>query len=342
MKSTTIALDVAKSVFEVAVSNRPGRIETRRRLSRGSLIPFLAQQEPATVLLEACGSAHHWARRIRSLGHEVRLLPAHDVRRYRRGSKTDRADAKAILEAVRNEDILPVPIKSVEQQALTALHRLRSRWIATRTARINTVRGVLRELGLPIPVGARSVVPRVHEWIDEDGTIPLVLSSALTDACDEIGELETRIHGVEKQLDAISRHSEDIQRLRTIPGIGLLTATALVAFLGDARRFPNGRRFASYLGLVPREHSSGQVRRLGRITKRGDRYLRTLMIHGARAVLWHAKKLDSPDRFRAWALDLERTRGHNVAAVALANKMARIAWATWSRGEEYRLIKSAA
>jgi transposase len=336
MKNTTIALDIAKSVFEVAVSTRPGKIDLRKRLSRNGLITFLAQQEPATVLLEACGSAHHWGRRIAAIGHEVRLLPAHDVRRYRRGNKTDRADAKAILEAMRNEEILPVPIKSIDQQALTALHRLRSRWIATRTSRINTVRGVLREFGLPIPVGARSVVPRVREWLGEEDTIPGPLAPALSEACDEIGEIESRIRIAEIQLEAIGRRSDDVRRLRTVPGIGLLTGTALVAFIGDARRFPTGRRFASFLGLVPRENSTGQTRRLGPITKRGDTYLRTLLIHGARAVLWHAKKTPDPDRIRKWALEVERTRGHNIAAVALANKMARIAWATWTRKEDYR------
>jgi transposase len=339
MKSTTIAVDLAKSVFEVAVSQQPGTVAQRRRLSRSQLIRYFGRAPEATVLLEACGSAHHWGRQIQSLGHTVRLLPAHDVSRYRRGNKTDQADAKALLEADRNEEILPVPVKSVEQQALTGLHRLRSRWLASRTARINTVRGILREFGLFIPTGSRRVVPQVREWIAEpDSQIPPPLRFALTDACDEIRQIEDRIRSIETQLLALGSQIPAVARLRSIPGIGLLTATALVAFVGDARRFPSGRHFASYLGLTPREHSSGSTRRLGHISKHGDTYLRMLLIHGARAVLCHARRLENPDRLRAWALQIQKLRGHNVAAVALANKMARIAWAVWIRDQEFKEV----
>jgi transposase len=339
MKSTTIAVDLAKSVFEVAVSHHPGTVAQRRRLSRPQLVRYFGKAPQATVLLEACGSAHHWAREIRSQGHTVRLLPAHDVSHYRRGNKTDQADAKALLEADRNEEILPVPVKSVEQQALTALHRLRSRWLASRTARINTVRGILREFGLFIPVGSRRVVPQVRQWIAEpDSQIPPPLRSALTEACDEIRQIEDRIRSTETQLLALGSQIPAVARLRSVPGIGLLTATALVAFVGDAHRFPSGRRFASYLGLTPREHSSGCTRHLGHISKHGDSYLRMLLIHGARAVLCHARRLKHPDRLRTWALQLQKLRGHNVAAVALANKMARIAWAVWTRDQDFKEV----
>jgi transposase len=287
--------------------------------------------------MEACSSAHFWARKIRQLGHTVILLPPHLVRRYRgHAKKTDRADAKALLEAFRNEEVLPVPVKSTDQQALAALHRLRSRWMSTRTARLNTLRGLLREFGLVIPVGARNVRPQVRVWVnDGDSAIPEVLRPVLMEACEELGELETRIRSVEKRLAAVAKQVPGVARLLSVPGIGLLTATALVAFVGNATRFPSGRRFASYLGLTPREFSSGCIRRLGRISKRGDVYLRTLLIHGARSVLGAAKRNKRPCRLRAWSLELERRSGHNVAAVALANKLARIAWAVWSRDKDY-------
>jgi transposase len=335
--NTTIAVDLAKSVFEVAVSRRPGVVAERHRLSRPGFARFLAQQAPATIVMEACGTAHYWAREAQARGHEVRLLPPRDVRPYVQRNKTDRADAKGILEADRNEDIRPVPVKSVEQHALAGLHRMRSTWVTTRTARLNTVRGLLRELGLTIPVGARQVVPHVWALISEaDSGVPDTLRPVLAEAAREIGELERRIADVGLQLEGIARNSELVLRLRTIPGVGLLTATALVASIGDAKRFPSGRHFASSLGLTPREASSGNTRRLGRITKRGDPYLRTLLIHGARSVLHHAKRSKKPDRLRAWAIDRERVCGHNKAAIALANKLARTVWAVWTKEETYQ------
>ncbi len=337
MQHTTIAVDLAKSVFELAVSDRPGQVSERHRLSRTRFERFFAQRQPATVLLEACSSAHHWAREFRRLGHDVVLLPPHIVRRYVGRNKTDRADAKGLLEAYRNEDIHPVPIKSIDQHVLAALHRYRSAYLAERTARINTTRGLLRELGLVIPVGARQVVPRVSALIeDPESTVPHALRPALYEACAEIRSLETRIRDLEHQLEALAQDNPVVKRLRTIPGIGLLTSTALVAFVGDLRRFRSGRRFASYLGLTPSERSSALVRRLGKISKRGDTYLRMLLIHGARSVLRAAKLRKEPTGFRAWALGLERRRGHNVAAVALANKLARFAYTICKEERDFR------
>lgn len=337
MNGTTIGVDVAKSVFEIAVSDRPGEVRERHRLARDRFLGFFAPREAATVVMEACGSSHYWGREIEKLGHRVLLLPPRAVRPYVVGNKTDRTDAKGILEAYRNQDIHPVPVKSLEQQSLTALHRLRSAWVAARTARINTVRGLLREFGFAIPLGATLVVPRVHEIL-EDATAPLsdALRPSLAGACREIREIEQRIASLERDLGRLGRESPDVALLLTIPGIGLLTATALVAFVGDTHRFPSGRHFASFLGLTPRERSSGLRRRLGAISKRGDAYLRMLLTHGARAVLTRAKTLDHPDRLRAWALRIERERGHNKATIALANKVARIVWVVWTRKEEYR------
>jgi transposase len=333
---TTYAVDLAKSVFEIAVSDRPGHVHERHRLARDRFLPFFAHREPATVLLEACGSAHHWARELQNLGHHAVLLPPHRVRPYVTNNKTDRSDAKALLEAARNQDIRPVPLKSIDQQSLAALHRLRSAWLAARTARINTVRGLLRELGIFIPLGARRVRPAIAELLeDADSGVPHSLRPALADSATEISELERRIADLETQLNGLAETIPDVQLLMTIPGIGPITATALVAFIGDVQRFPSGRHFASYLGLTPREHSSGLTRRLGAISKRGDTYIRMLLIHGARSVLWSAKRKTNPDPIQLWALDLERLRGHNKAAVALANKLARIAWAVWKHQRPY-------
>jgi transposase len=339
MHSTTIAVDLAKSVFEVAVSRRPGKVDGRHRLSRGQFSRFLAEQAPATVVMEACGTAHFWGREAVTRGHRVVLIPPHAVRPYVLRNKTDGADAKGLLEALRNDDLRPVPVKSVDQHVLASLHRLRSAWMATRTARLNTLRGLLRELGLTIPLGARQVVPRVGELVsDADSGLPDALRPVFFEITREIRELEARVREVERRLEAMARESDVIVRLRTVPGVGLLTATALVGFVGDVQRFPSGRHFASYLGLTPREHSSGLRRRLGAISKRGDPYLRMLLIHGARAVLLHAKKPTvEKDRLRTWALARERARGHNKAAVALANKLARIVWAVWRNERVYAI-----
>jgi len=342
-KSTTIAVDLAKSVFEVAVSDCPGRVGERQRLSRAALLPFFAQRQPATVLLEACGTAHFWARELEALGHRVRLLPAQHVRRYRQGNKTDRADAKALLEAFRNEEIRPVPVKTPAQQELTVLHRLRAAWHGARTARINTLRGLLREQGVAIPTGAARFVSRALELAgDADSPLGESLRFAAFELVGEIRELERRIAETERRLEALGKQNALVQRLRSVPGIGLLTSTAIAGFVGDLRRFPSGRHFASYLGLTPRERSTGGTRRLGAITKRGDVYLRMLLIHGARAVLAAAAQQREPDSVRSWALAASQRLGHNKATVALANKLARFAWATATQERDFEFRNKAA
>lgn len=328
MESTQVAVDLAKSVFEVAVSREAGRIGEQRRLNRLKFRQFLERQEPSEILMEACGTAHYWGRECRALGHRVRLLPAGDVRRYRDGNKTDRTDTKALLEAARNEAIDPVPVKSEEQQAIAALHRIRSGYLRTRTARINAVRGHLREYGVLVPAGARRVVPLVRSAL-EQGAVPPALAEVLLELLEEIEELAGRAKCIEKRLEQLTLHMPTTQHLMSVPGIGMLTATALVAFVGDINRFPNCRSFADYLGLTPREYSTGSVRRLGRITKRGNTYLRMLLIHGARSALRAGMMSEEPDDLRAWALDLKTRRGYNVAAVALANKLARVVWRVW-------------
>jgi transposase len=319
VKDTLIAVDLAKDTFEIAVSHRPGKVDEGRRLRRPKFLAFFAQRPKATVIMEACGTAHYWARKIQGLGHDVILLPPHLVRPYVRRNKTDRADAKGLLEAYRNEQIRAVPIKSVQQQTLTMLHRLRSGWLSEKVARLNALRGLLRELGLFIPVGAKNVVPHVWAFIeDAESGVPDALRPTFAEACQEIREIEERIKNIERQLEALARQIPIVQQLRTIPGVGLLTATALVGFIGDARRFPSGRHFASYLGITPREFSSGSRRHLGRISKMGDAYIRMLLIHGARSILMHAKRTNQIDRLRQWALEVEKRTNHNKAATALA------------------------
>jgi transposase len=265
------------------------------------------------------------------------------VRPYVTRNRTDRADAKGILEAYRNADIRPVPVKTIPQHVLGSIHRFRSGWISSRTAQVNTLRGLLRELGLLIPEGIEKVVPQVRLFVaDADSGIPDALRATVATACDEIESLSEQIEQAERQLEALAGQTPVVERLRSIPGIGLITGTALVAFVGDILRFPSGRHFASYLGLTPREYSSGVRQRLGRISKRGDSYLRMLLIHGARSVLCHAAKAKSHDRLRTWALQLQRRTRHNKAAVALANKLARVVWAVWKHGRDFESMQPAA
>lgn len=253
MEHTTVSVDIAKSVFEVAVSDRPGHVSSTHRLARGRFRSFFATRGRSTIVMEACGSSHYWGRELQAQGHRVVLLPPHAVRPYVPRNKTDRADARGILEAFRNESIRPVPVKTVAQQSLAALHRFRSAWMGTRTARINTIRGVLREFGIFIPLGARQVLPAVALALeDADSGLPDALRPTIAQACREIRTLEMQIKDTEAQLTALAREIPVVERLRTIPRIGLLSSTALVALIGDVQRFPSGRHFASF--LTPRSN----------------------------------------------------------------------------------------
>ena len=262
MQSTTIAVDLAKSVFEIAVSRFAGKVAERHRLSRTKFLRFFAQREAARVLLEACGSAHHWAQELGKLGHEVVLFPPHLVRPYRRRhKKTDRTDAKALLEADRNEEIEPVPIKTVEQRGLAALHRLRSAWMETRTARLNGVRGLLREHGHFIPRGAKNVVPRVRELIADDANeLPDPMRVALAEACEEIRELERRCASVCKQLEALAATIPAVAHLLSVPGIWPADRHRDGGVCRGDLPLPLARRFASYLGVTPRVYATARCR----------------------------------------------------------------------------------
>ena len=327
-----LGVDLAKDMFELAFADAAGRILERKRLKRGPFAQCLDNRTPLRVVMEACGSAHAWARRFVRLGHSVQLLPAQHVRPYVRRNKTDRADAAGLLEAARCGDIRPVPVKSPEQQSTQGLHRIREHHKAERTAAINIVRGLLREFGFAIPAGADKVRPAVLAVLEDgDNDVSMELRHALAGLLDRIVSCQQAMAAIEKQLAEIARRDTRSQRLMAANGVGLITATAMSAGIGDFARFPSGRHFASALGLTAREYSSGGSRKLGRISKRGDVYLRTLLIHGARSALTAAhtaRKRDQPlDRTQQWALALAERKGHNKAAVALANKTARRLWA---------------
>ena len=340
MHSTTVAVDLAKNVFELALADAEGKIGERLRLNRARFSSFFVHRAPCRVLMEACGSAHYWARRIGEHGHTVQLLPAQYVRQYVRRNKTDRADAAALIEAARCTAIRTVPAKSLEQQQVLVLHRLRSQWMSTRQRYLNTLRGLLREFGIAVPLGARVARARIAHYLAQPPQeLPAATRPLLSQMLSEVKELEHRIEQIERDLTALTRADPVVQQLRQIPGIGLLGSTAIRACVGDVERFTCGRSFASWLGLTPREYSSGERRRLGGISKRGDVYLRTLLVHGARSALLAAHRQQRTghplDHLRRWALQCERQRGHNVATVALANRLARIVWATWKHGRAF-------
>ena len=329
MESKVIAIDVAKRVFQVAVSREPGKVCEENRLSRQKLMEWIAKLVPAIVVMEACGSAHALGRLFQKCGHEVKLLPPHLVKPYVRGDKTDRADAKAILEAFRNEDIKSVPVKTEHQQSILSLHRMREAWMRSRTRRLNTVRALLGEFGHQIPMGAQRVLPAVAERLE---VLPLATRFALERACEEIRLLNDNLKAIDKEIHKAAKECPTASRLMTIKGIGPLISTALVAHIHDPARFRTGRHLSSFLGLVPSEYSSGEVRRLGRITKRGNRYLRTLMIHGARSLLFSASRTDNPSSLQLWALELlDKGKGHHRTTVALANRLTRVVWSVWTQ-----------
>jgi transposase len=340
MDATTVAVDVAKTVFEVAIANRQWHIVARHRFSRRRFTKFLATTPPTHVVMEACGTAHYWGRCAQRHGHTITLLPPAYVRPYVRRNKTDRTDAEALLEAIRSGQIPSVPVKSVAQQALVALHRIREQWMATRTARINVLRGILREQGVLLPAGAGPAlraIPAILE--DAENTLANPLCRMISLVYEEVRQLEACIGALERELRAVAEADPVATRLREIPGIGLLTATALVGTVGHIHAFRRARQFASWLGLTPREYSSGAHRRLGGISKRGDVYLRCLLTHGARAVLQAAhrrtKTQEPLTRLHQWALTVQARRGHNKATIAVANKLGRIVWAVWTRDVEF-------
>lgn len=328
-----IAVDLAKSVFQVAESIHAGQVAQRKRLSREAFVRYIQQQpEPVEWLMEACGTAHYWGRVLQSRGHRVRLIHARYVRAYRLRNKTDRSDCDAILEAGRRAELHAVPVKSQEQQLLQQLHGLRETWKKSRTQRINLLRGILREAGIEAPVKTREFIQSAHSLVE----------------CEELALLRPELHLILAEINLYEQcmaesearikrwHAEDdiVRKLDEVSGIGVLTASAVKNAVGQPERFANGRQLSAWLGMTPREHSSGHRRRLGKISGQGNTYVRTLLIHGARSALLAAKRCRSrtPERLtrlQLWAVQTADRIGHNKAAVALANKMVRICWAVW-------------
>jgi len=332
---TTIGIDLAKNSVHVFGVDAQGEAVFSRKLARRALSAFIAQQPSCRIAMEACGSAHHWARTFRGLGHEVVLIAPQHVKPFVKSNKTDAADAEAICEAAQRPRMRVVPIKSVEQQDIQAMHRMRSQVIAQRTALVNQVRGLLAEYGLVMPQGRKAAMARLPEILEDAGNgLSERFRTELHGLLEELRHLDERVAHYDSQIQAIAEASESVQRLMTIPGIGPLVATALLATLGeDWGLFANGRALAAWLGLVPRQHSTGGKPRLLGISKRGDVYLRQLLIHGARAMLrWVERKDDATSR---WARDLKQRRHPNVAIVAMANKLARIAWAVMTTGKAF-------
>ena len=336
---TIIGIDLAKRVFQVCIVNHKGTLKTNTTVTRGKLLPLIARQPPALIIMEACGGAHDWARRFRALGHEVRLLAPQYVVPFRHGQKNDPNDALALTEAGLRPSIPSVPIKSVEQQDIQAQHRVRERLVKHRTALVNQIRGLLLEYGIVMPQGIYALRKRMPSILeDADNGLSLTFRDLLQSLMQELRALDMAIAEVTQRLTRISRDLDACQRLREMEGIGPLNATALVAALGTGHDFRNGRQVAAWLGLVPRQHSSGGKTRLSGISKRGNSYLRRLLIHGARSVVSRTRA--KTDATSAWIRQLVARVGMNKACVAVANKMARVAWALLSSGEHYRKLES--
>jgi len=340
MKVTTIGLDLAKSVFQVHGADERGTMVFRKQLQRHQMAEFFAKQPPCVVAMEACGGAHHWGRKLIQQGHQVRLIAPQYVKPYVKSQKNDAADAAAICEAASRGHMRFVTLKSEDQQTVLALHTVRSGFIKQRTALSNQIRGLMAEFGVVLPKGLAKLLEQLPPVLrsEHSGLTPgmcdllEMLRKHLLQIDDQVGKLE-------RQIRQHARQDEPSQRLQQINGLGFLTASALSASVGNARQFENGRQMSAWIGLVPRQHSSGGKTVLLGITKKGDKYLRTLLIHGARAALKAYQK--KPDQMPTWLQQLLQRKHPNVVCVALASRNARVAWAMLSRGEDYKVPSTA-
>jgi transposase len=335
MNVRTLGIDLAKNVFLVHGVDGQGKTVVRRELRRGQVVPFMRQLQPCLLGMEACGGAHYWARELAKLGHEVRLMSPQFVRPYVKTNKNDARDAEAICEAVGRPSMRFITIKNQAQQDMMALHRVRSLLIRECTALMNEMRGLLAECGVVAPQGPNALRQLVASVLTEaDERISGLLREILSEMNERLRLFEDRLKGYDRRIAGLAQQDERATRLIAVPGVGPLTATALVAATGNARQFRSGRELSAWLGLVPRQHSSGERVMLLGISKRGDRYLRTLLIHGARTTLRYVKR--RCDLRSRWVARLSERRGPNIAAVALANKNTRVLWALLTRDETYR------
>ena len=334
-----IGIDLAKNSVHVHGVDASGRSCVDRKLKPVKLKEYLANLAPCVVGMEACGRAHQWGRDVLSMGHEAKLMAPQFVKPYVKTNKNDRADAAAICEAVQRPNMRFVGIKSADRQAQQAIHRVRSRAVGNRTAHANAIRGLLAEYGIEIPQGLWKIRPAVTEILGNGGTADVTLPprflDVLAELYDELVHMDGRVENYDRMIEEIAQADEQARLLMTIPGVGPMTATALLATMGDPGMFRNGRECAAWLGLVPRQHSTGGKDRLLGISKRGDRYLRCLLIHGARVVTTRTAWKEKEDRRSQWLKGLLERRHRNVATVALANRMARTAWAVLTSGKPY-------
>ena len=335
MEITTIGLDIAKRVFQAHGADATGKAVLRRKLQRAEVLTFFASLPPCLVGIEACSTAHHWAREIRTLGHEVRLMPASYVKPYVKRGKTDAADAEAICEAVTRPTMRFVPVKTAEQQAVLMLHRTRDLLVRQRTMLVNALRGHMAEMGIIAPQGISRVGDLVAALLGEDeAQLPRLARYALRGLVAELEALGERVKEIEGAILAWHKDNEASLRLATIPGIGPITASAIVATVTNPTQFHSAQQFAAWIGLVPKQNSSGGKERQGGISKQGDRYLRRLLVLGTTAVIRHAWTKITAET--AWLRGVLDRRPVRLASVAQANKTARIVWALLARGESYR------
>ena len=326
MTIKTVGLDLAKNVFQLHGVDDSGNVVLRRTLRRTQVAQFFAQLPPCVIGIESCSSSQYWARKLIGLGHQARLIPPQFVKPYVKSNKNDANDAAAICEATGRPQMRFVPLKTPEQQSILAVHRVRQSFVKARTACANQIRGIMGEFGLTLPQGISHVSRSAGEQVSHAAdSVPGMVRDLVLKLLEHLRYLERRIAELELVIKAWHRHNADSQRLAGIPGVGVITATALVATIGDARQFKSGRHLAAWLGIVPRQHSSGGKERLLGISKRGDVYLRTLLIHGARVVLRHLTA--RPHKVGTWLTRLANRAHPNVVATALANRNARVVWA---------------
>ena len=334
MKITTIGIDLAKNVFQIHGADARGKAVLKKALKREQMAAFFTNLPPCLIGMEACGSAHYWARKLEALGHTVKLMAPQFVKPYVKTNKNDAADAEAICEAVTRPTMRFVPIKNGEQQAVLAVHRARQGFVKARTAQANQIRGLLAEYGIAIPQGISHLATSLPDILEDgENGLPGVFCQLIDRLGAHLRELDRQVHELEVQIQTWHRANDASRKLAEIPGIGPITASALVASISDANAFANGRQLAAWLGLVPKQHSSGGKQTLLGISKRGDSYLRTLLIHGARAVIRLADR--KANHAGSWLAGIMGRRHKNVAAVALANKNARIVWALLAHDREY-------
>ncbi|MEE9412957.1 MAG: IS110 family transposase [Methylococcales bacterium] len=334
MNINVIGLDIAKLTFHLVGLDYAGKLVLKKKLSRTKLLAYFVNLTPCKISMEGCAGAHHWARELSKFGHQVRLLPAQHVKAYVRGNKNDYNDALAIAEASRVPQMRDVAVKTIEQQSIQALHRLRQRAVSDRTGLSNQLRGLLSEFGIVFPQGITTLRKRLPEILEdgENNLYPL-FREALALKYQHLCELDKLVNDFTRVIETDARQHIEIKRLQSIPGFGAIVSSTYFSVIGDGQAYRNGRDAAASLGLVPRQHSSGGKNTLLGISKRGDKYLRSLLVHGARSVVIHAHKKD--DALSCWVMGLIERRGKNKATVALANKLARIAWAVTTSGKSY-------